>query len=120
MKKLKNIYYFLPAIILLVIIISAYFSNVLSITNYTNILINLTVMILSGIFMSKGKAWGAYSAILFFTVWNVWDYIVYINTPVNPFEIVNRRMPSITISWPIILFYFNCAIAFIKKSKNNK
>ncbi|MBR2028129.1 MAG: hypothetical protein IKA10_03935 [Oscillospiraceae bacterium] len=117
MKKLKNIYYFLPAIVLILIIVVSYFSSVLSITSYTNILINLSVMILAGIFMCKGKAWGAYFALLFFTVWNVWDYIVYINTPVDPFDIVNRRIPSITICWPVILFYFNCAIAFIKKIK---
>ena len=120
MKKLKNIYYFLPAIVLMLIIIAAYFSNVLSITNYTNILINLTVMILSGIFMCKGKAVGAYFALAFFTIWNIWDYIIYVNTPVDPFDIVNRRIASITICWPVILFYFNCAIAFIKKSRDNK
>ena len=120
MKKLKNTYYFLPAIALMLIIIIAYSNNVLSVTSYTNILINFAVMLLSGVLMSREKAIGAYFALIFFTVWNIWDYVIYMNTPVDPFNIVNRRIPSITICWPVILFYFNCAVAFIKKSKNNK
>ncbi len=120
MKKFKKVYYFLPAIVLMIIAVVVYFSNVLSVTSYINILIDLSVMVLSGVFMCKGKAFGAYFALLFFTVWNVWDYIIYLNTPVDSFDIVNKSIPSITICWPVILFYLNCAIAFALKSKKDK
>ena len=113
MKKFKKLYYFLPAIILLIIMAVTCVSDVLYITDYTNLILNFAVMVLSGVLMCKGKVWGAVFGAVFFAVWGIVDYIAYLNTP---FDIMNQRIPAIWLSWPVILFYIICGITIKLKS----
>lgn len=117
MTKLKKTYYFLPALILSIIVMVACISDVLYFTDYTKLLLNFAVMVFTGVRMYKGKVSGALLGIVFFAGWSVLDYIEYMNTP---FDILNQRMPVIWISWTVILFYLICAIELILKTKNKQ
>ena len=110
MKKLK-ILYFIPLIICLFIMLLAATSDVLYITDYTLIILNLTVMLLAGIVMCKGKAWGAYFAIAFYAIWSVWDYYaVYLpsKNSADPFGVVNIHFPVYGTAIYVIIFYMYC------------
>ena len=110
---MKKSIYFLPAIILLIIVAVTFVSDVLYITEYTNLIVNSVVMICAGVIMSKGRVSGAVFGALFFAVWGIVDYICYLNTP---FDIMNQRIPAIWLSWPVILFYVICGVTMKVKS----
>ena len=115
---MKKLIYFLPAIILLIIVAVTCVSDVLYITDYTNLILNFAVMVLSGVHMYKGKIWGAVFGALFFAVWGLVDYICYLNTPV---DLMHQQLPAIWFIWPVILFYLICAVVIAyKKIKNRK
>ena len=112
MRKLKKLIYFIPLIICLFIMLLAAASDVVYFTDYTLLVLNLTVMTFVGIVMCKGKAWGAYFAIAFYTVWSVWDYFAkYLPSKNNadPFGVVNIRFPVYGTAVYIIIFYMYCA-----------
>ena len=95
----------------MLIMILAAVSNVFYFTDYTLIILNLTVMLLAGIVMCKGKAWGAYFAIAFYAVWSVWDYYaVYLpsKNSADPFGVVNIHFPVYGTAIYVIIFYMYC------------
>ncbi|MBQ6896422.1 MAG: hypothetical protein IJN69_04360 [Oscillospiraceae bacterium] len=111
MKKLKNLIYFTPLAVCLFIILAAWVNNVLYFTDYTLMIFNLTVMLLAGVVLCKGKVWGAYFAIAFYTVWSVWDYFAkYLPSKNNaaPFGVVNIHFPVYGTAVYVIIFYLYC------------
>lgn len=110
---MKKSIYFLPAIILLIIVAVTFVSDAMYITDYTNLIVNSVVMICAGALMYKGKIWGAVFGAVFFAVWCLVDYINYLNIP---FDIMNQRIPAIWLSWPVILFYVICGVTIKLKS----
>lgn len=111
MKKLKKLLYFTPLIVCLVIMLAAWISNVLYVTDYTLLILNLSVMLLAGVVMCKGKVWGAYFAIAFYAIWSVWDYYaVYLpsKNSADPFGVVNIHFPVYGTAIYVIIFYMYC------------
>ena len=111
MKKLKKLIYFIPLIICLFIMLAAWESNVLYFTDYTLTVLNLTVMLVAGGVMSKGKVLGAYFAIAFYAIWSVWDYYTkYLpsKNSADPFGVVNIHFPVYGTAVYVIIFYLYC------------
>lgn len=120
MKKVK-IVYFLPVIILALIMLAVLISNALYLTDYTALVLNMAVMIVAAITMQKGKIWGAILAIVFYGGWSIWDYyaiyLPWLDSIPQDTVAVHSLVPVYYTAVPVMIYYFICMIIVKKESK---